>query len=82
MKREPRLQFSDADLAEPKLEKKPIKRGEKKSGGQGRIRRKAEKIPKENRESKKERGFDPATGKVKKRSSVLRKWIRKSRPQS
>ena len=33
MKREPRLQFSDADLAEPKL-KKPIKRV-KKSGGQG-----------------------------------------------
>ena len=28
MKREPRLQFSDADLAEPKLEK-PIKRVKK-----------------------------------------------------
>ena len=48
MKREPRLQFSDADLVEPKLEK-PIKRA---------------KIPKKT-VVKKERGFDPATGKVK-----------------
>ena len=60
MKREPRLQFSDADLAEPKLEK-PIKRVKK-------VEAKADKaqakIPKKT-VVKKERGFDPATGKVK-----------------
>lgn len=60
MKREPRLQFSDADLAEPKL-KKPIKRVKK-------VEAKADKaqakIPKKT-VVKKERGFDPATGKVK-----------------
>jgi hypothetical protein len=60
MKREPRLQFSDADLAEPKLEK-PIKRVKKAAA-------KADKaqttIPKKT-VVKKERGFDPATGKVK-----------------
>ena len=60
MKREPRLQFSDADLAEPKLEK-PIKRVKK-------VVAKADKaqakIPKKT-VVKKERGFDPATGKVK-----------------
>ena len=60
MKREPRLQFSDADLAEPKLEK-PIKRV-KKAGAKA---DKAQaKIPKKT-VVKKERGFDPATGKVK-----------------
>ena len=60
MKREPRLQFSDADLAEPKLEK-PIKRVKK-------VEAKADKaqakIPKKT-VVKKERGFDPATSKVK-----------------
>ena len=60
MKREPRLQFSDADLAELKLEK-PIKRVKK-------VEAKADKaqakIPKKT-VVKKERGFDPATGKVK-----------------
>ena len=60
MKREPSLQFSDADLAEPKLEK-PIKRVKK-------VEAKADKaqakIPKKT-VVKKERGFDPATGKVK-----------------
>ena len=60
MKREPRLQFSDAYLAEPKLEK-PIKRVKK-------VEAKADKaqakIPKKT-VVKKERGFDPATGKVK-----------------
>lgn len=60
MKRELRLQFSDADLAEPKLEK-PIKRVKK-------VEAKADKaqakIPKKT-VVKKERGFDPATGKVK-----------------
>ena len=60
MKREPRLQFSDADLAEPKLEK-PIKRVKK-------VEAKADKaqakIPKKT-VAKKEHGFDPATGKVK-----------------
>lgn len=60
MKREPRLQFSDADLAEPKLEK-PVKRVKK-------VEAKADKaqakIPKKT-VVKKERGFDPATGKVK-----------------
>ena len=60
MKREPRLQFSDADLAEPKLEE-PIKRVKK-------VEAKADKaqakIPKKT-VVKKERGFDPATGKVK-----------------
>ena len=60
MKREPRLQFSDADLAEPKLEK-PIKRVKKAEA-------KADifpvRVPKKT-VVKKERGFDPATGKVK-----------------
>ena len=57
MKREPRLQFSDANLAEPKLEKR-VKKAEAKAD-------KAQaKIPKKT-VVKKERGFDPATGKVK-----------------
>lgn len=60
MKREPRLHFSDADLAEPKL-KKPIKRVEKAAAkadeAQAKIHKKTV--------VKKERGFDPATGKVK-----------------
>ena len=60
MKREPRLQFSDADLAEPKLEK-PIKRVKKAAT---RADKAQAKIPKKT-VVKKERGFDPATGKVK-----------------
>ena len=60
MKREPRLQFSDADLAEPKLEK-PIKLVKK---AEARADKAQAKIPKKT-VVKKERGFDPATGKVK-----------------
>ena len=60
MKREPRLQFSDADLAEPKLEK-PIKRVKK---AEAKADKAQAKIPKKT-VLKKERGFDPATGKVK-----------------
>ena len=60
MKREPRLQFSDADLAEPKLEK-PIKRVKKTAAKADKAQA---KIPKKTM-VKKERGFDPATGTVK-----------------
>ena len=60
MKREPRLQFSDADLAEPKLAK-PIKRVKK---AEAKADKAQAKIPKKT-VVKKERGFDPATGKVK-----------------
>ena len=60
MKREPRLQFSDADLAEPKLEK-PIKRVKK---AEAKADKAQAKIPKKT-VVKKERGFNPATGKVK-----------------
>ena len=60
MKREPRLQFSDADLAEPKLEK-PIKRVKK---AVAKADKAQAKIPKKT-VVKKGRGFDPATGKVK-----------------
>ena len=60
MKREPRLQFSDADLAEPKLEK-PIKRVKK---AEAKAYKAQAKIPKKT-VVKKKRGFDPATGKVK-----------------
>ena len=60
MKREPRLQFSDADLAEPKLEK-PIKRVKK---AEAKADKAQAKIPKKT-VVKKERGFGPATGKVK-----------------
>ena len=60
MKREPRLQFSDADLAEPKLET-PIKRVKK---AEAKADKAQAKIPKKT-VVKKERGFDPATGKVK-----------------
>ena len=60
MKREPRLQFSDADLAEPKLEK-PIKQVKK---AEAKADKAQAKIPKKT-VVKKERGFDPATGKVK-----------------
>ena len=58
MKREPRLQFSDADLAEPKLEK-PIKRVKK---AEAKADKAQAKIPKKT-VVEKERGFDPATGK-------------------
>ena len=60
MKREPRLQFSDADLAKPKLEK-TIKRVKKAAAKADKAQA---KIPKKT-VVKKERGFDPATGKVK-----------------
>ena len=60
MKREPRLQFSDADLAEPKPEK-TIKRVKKAAAKADKAQA---KIPKKT-VVKKERGFDPATGKVK-----------------
>ena len=60
MKREPRLQFSDADLVEPTLEK-PIKRVKK---AEAKADKAQAKIPKKT-VVKKERGFDPATGKVK-----------------
>ena len=60
MKREPRLQFSDADLAEPKLEK-PIKRVKK---AEAKADKAQAKIPNKT-VVKRERGFDPATGKVK-----------------
>ena len=60
MKREPRLQFSDADLAEPKLEK-PIKRVKK---AEAKADKAQAKIPKKT-VVKRKRGFDPATGKVK-----------------
>ena len=60
MKREPRLQFTDANLAEPKLEK-PIKRVKKAAAKADKAQA---KIPKKT-VVKKERGFDPATGKVK-----------------
>lgn len=60
MKREPRLQFSDADLAEPKLEK-PIKRVKK---AEAKADKAQAKTPKKT-VVKRERGFDPATGKVK-----------------
>ena len=59
MKREPRLQFSDADLAEPKLEK-PIKRVKK---AEAKADKAQAKIPKKT-VVKKERGFDPATGMI------------------
>ena len=54
------MQFSDADLAEPKLEK-PIKRVKK---AEAKADKAQAKIPKKT-VVKKERGFDPATGKVK-----------------
>ena len=60
MKREPRLQFSDADLAEPKLEK-PIKRVKKAAAKADKAQA---KIPKKT-VVKKAHSFDPATGKVK-----------------
>ena len=75
MKREPRLQFSDADLAEPKLEK-PIKRVKK---AVAKADKAQAKIPKKT-VVKKERGFDPATGKVK--TQLRFEEVDKKRPPS
>ena len=75
MKREPRLQFSDADLAEPKLEK-PIKRVKK---AEAKADKAQAKIPKKT-VAKKERGFDPATGKVK--TQLRFEEVDKKRPPS
>ncbi len=75
MKREPRLQFSDADLAEPKLEK-PIKRVKKAAA---RADKAQAKIPTKS-VVKKERGFDPATGKVK--TQLRFEEVDKKRPPS
>ena len=60
MKKEPRLHFTDADLAEPKLEK-PIKRVKKAAAKADKAQA---KIPKKT-VVKKDRGYDPASGKVK-----------------
>lgn len=76
MKREPRLQFSDADLAEPKLEK-PIKRVKK---AEAKADKAQAKIPKKTVVKRNAALIRPPARS--KRSSVLRKWIRKSRPQS
>ena len=57
MKREPRLQFSDADLAEPKLEK-PIKRVKK---AEAKADKAQAKIPKK---QVRQKTVDPKTGKV------------------
>ena len=75
MKREPRLQFSDADLAEPKLEK-PIKRVKK---AVAKADKAQAKIPKKT-VVKKERGFDPATGKVK--TQLRFEEVNKKKPPS
>ena len=75
MKREPRLQFSDADLAEPKLEK-PIKRVKK---AEAKADKAQAKIPKKT-VVKKERGFDPATAKVK--TQLRFEEVNKKKPPS
>lgn len=75
MKREPRLQFSDADLAEPKLEK-PIKRVKK---AEVKADKAQAKIPKKT-VVKKECGFDPATGKVK--TQLRFEEVNKKKPPS
>lgn len=72
MKREPRLQFSDADLAEPKLEK-PIKRVKKRRPRRIRHRRKSPRKPWSKRNAA--LILPPARSK---HNSVLRKWIRKA----
>ena len=76
MKREPRLQFSDADLVEPKLEK-PIKRVKKREAKADKAQA---KIPKKTVVKRNAALIRPPARS--KRSSGLRKWIRKSRPQS
>jgi hypothetical protein len=75
MKREPRLHFTDADLAEPKL-KKPIRRVEKAAAKADKAQA---KIPKKT-VVKKERGFDPATGKVK--TQIRFEEVDKKKPPS
>ena len=75
MKREPRLQFSDADRAEPKL-KKPIRKAEKAAAKADKAQA---KIPKTTA-VRKERGFDPATGKVK--TSLRFEEVDKKKPPS
>ena len=75
MKREPRLQFSDADRAEPKL-KKPIRKAEKTAAKADKAQA---KIPKTTA-VRKERGFDPATGKVK--TSLRFEEVDKEKPTS
>ena len=75
MKREPRLQFSDADRAEPKL-KKPIRKAEKAAAKADKAQA---RIPKTTA-VKKERGFDPATGKVK--TSLRFEEVDKKKPPS
>ena len=75
MKREPRLQFSDVDRAEPKL-KKPIRTAEKAAAKADKAQA---KIPKTTA-VKKERGFDPATGKVK--TSLRFEEVDKNKPPS
>ena len=75
MKREPRLQFSDADRAEPKL-KKPIRKAEKTAAKADNAQA---KIPKTTA-VRKERGFDPATGKVK--TSLRFEEVDKKKPTS
>ena len=75
MKREPRLQFSDADRAEPKL-KKPIRKAEKAAVKADKAQA---RIPKTTA-VKKERGFDPATGKVK--TSLRFEEVDKKKPPS
>ena len=75
MKREPRLQFSDVDRAEPKL-KKPIRTAEKAAAKADKAQA---KIPKTTA-VKKERGFDPATGKVK--TSLRFEEVDKKKPPS
>ena len=75
MKREPRLQFSDADRAEPKL-KKPIRKAEKAAAKADKAQA---KIPKTTA-VRKERGFDPATGKVK--TSLRFEEVDKKKPTS
>lgn len=75
MKREPRLQFSDVDRAEPKL-KKPIRKAEKAAAKADKAQA---RIPKTTA-VKKERGFDPATGKVK--TSLRFEEVDKKKPPS
>ena len=75
MKWEPRLQFSDADRAEPKL-KKPIRKAEKAAAKADKAQA---KIPKTTA-VRKERGFDPATGKVK--TSLRFEEVDKKKPTS
>ena len=75
MKREPRLQFTDADLAEPKLEK-PIKRVKK---AEAKADKAQAKIPKKT-VVKRERGFEPATGKV--RTQLRFEEVDKKKPPS